>query len=101
MSLWTQKVESHLIEEFDMVNKQEAMRESVKRLAEHRKIYRCHVCSKPSAGPQATYFKKGGRIKVRVIWRIPTGLEQCVLCGKYVCKDHFYKGACQHCGENL
>lgn len=98
---WTSKIDNHLIERYNVRNRPKATRESIKRLKEHRENYRCHICLKPSSGPQTTYFKKGGRIRVKVNWRIPTSLERCVLCRKYVCKAHFHKGACQSCGEDL
>ncbi len=86
-------------------------------LAAHQRRFRCHICRKPSAGPQ-TYEKvqfawvASRRIEgdsyrdaieyvQHVNWDYPTGLSKCSRCHSWTCVEHIYKGICQTCAETL
>ncbi len=89
----------------------------VQTLAVHQRRFRCHICRKPSDGPQ-TYdmvqfawvatrkieddsYRQGIEYMQHVNWDYPTGLSKCSKCHAWTCVEHVYKGMCQTCADKL
>ncbi len=86
-------------------------------LAAHQRRFRCHVCRKPSDGPQTYHTLKLAWVSRRklddtgagegvehvqhVNWNVPTGLSRCSRCHAWTCAEHLYKGVCQTCAYKL
>lgn len=86
-------------------------------LAAHQRRFRCHVCRKPSDGPQRysmvqfawvttrkiedDSYRQGVEYMQYVNWDYPTGLIKCSKCQAWTCVEHLYKGMCQTCADKL
>jgi hypothetical protein len=76
-------------------------------LTEHKRMYTCHVCGKPSDGPQ--YYPTSPRKRASPVPKTgysttydfdsPTGLELCSRCYEFTCFSHLNKGICQTCSS--
>ncbi|SRR6266516_6655523 len=69
-------------------------REYQRKLPEHQRRFRCHVCGKPSSGPGSlvlTDFPGDDTLD----WNIPTDLWYCQICKKLTCSDCMYDGICR------
>lgn len=87
--------------------KREASTYALKRdtlLKAHKEKYFCHICGKPSEGPELDSHGFAGRPHaITEEWDKPRGLTHCSNCGNWVCfsDNCYYRGLCRNCAKSF
>lgn len=73
--------------------REENQRELQRKLERHMRKFKCHICGKPSRGPdQPTFYGPGNENPSSwggpTYWDRPTELYKCQECGKWACWEH-------------
>jgi hypothetical protein len=76
-----------------------------RRLADHQRKYRCHICRKASTGPTPIDVQQvgfSGESKYHKLdWNKPANLSRCRICMNWVCNHQLENDICEQCERRL